>query len=261
MAHDTEASLIRPSRRNVVRTAAWSVPVVAVAATAPAFAASCTTEYTLKLDWGSDASQFNKALDGNSATASATGPAGSTPLLVTFGSTYIRPNGQGDRRASNNLTVPTDTNIGGAGTGERALMLRHVNHGEGRDYHQVLTIRFGRAVTGLKFTMSDIDSLNDVFYDRVELDGTRTAVLTGVIGRGLNETHNGNNGSNASRGPWRSSDSSNNAAITSGARNAEITYAGTIPAGSPITLTYWSSRAGSEQFMFLGDFTFKAKNC
>ncbi|SFA82753.1 hypothetical protein SAMN05192575_101647 [Nocardioides alpinus] len=32
---------VRPSRRSVTRAAAWSVPVIAVASTAPAFAASC----------------------------------------------------------------------------------------------------------------------------------------------------------------------------------------------------------------------------
>lgn len=252
----TEAHGLRASRRNVVRGAAWSVPVVAVAATAPAFAASCTTDYAMRLDWGNAVAEFSRALNGNSATASATGGAGSTPLLVTFGSVYIRPNNQADRRASNNLTVPPDTNVGGAGTGQRALMLRHLNHGEGRTYRQVLTISFARAVTGLSFRISDIDSLNNTFYDRVELTGTREGVRTGVRGRGLEETENNN-----SRGPWRSTSDSDNADTNTAERIVDVTYSGTIAANTPITLTYWSARAGSEQYIFLGDFTFTAKNC
>ena len=39
------AEHVSPSRRSVVRGAAWSVPVVAVAATAPAFAASPCAVY------------------------------------------------------------------------------------------------------------------------------------------------------------------------------------------------------------------------
>ena len=53
-----------PSRRNVVRTAAWTVPVVAAAVGAPAFAASCgTTSYTWRLDWSNDnaTEQFTKS--------------------------------------------------------------------------------------------------------------------------------------------------------------------------------------------------------
>lgn len=40
MTHDTATQPMRSTRRNVVRGAAWSVPVIATAATAPAFAAS-----------------------------------------------------------------------------------------------------------------------------------------------------------------------------------------------------------------------------
>lgn len=257
MAHNSEASLTRPSRRSVVRTAAWCVPVVSVAATAPAFAASCTTEYSLRLDWGSTGSQFSKAPNGNSATASAAGPAGSTPLLVTFGSSYLRQSGN-DRRAANNLSVPSDTNVGGAGVGEQALMLRHLNHGSGRNFRQELTISFARAVTELKFRISDIDSLNGTFYDRVELTGTRTGVKTGVRGTGIFETETD---TGEGTGPWRSTDSNSNANTNTADRIVDVTYAGTIAANSPITLTYYSSRAGSEQYLFLGDFTFKAKNC
>src|SRR6476661_3875666 len=42
MQHDDPTpNDLRPSRRTVTRAAAWSVPVVAAATTAPAYAASC----------------------------------------------------------------------------------------------------------------------------------------------------------------------------------------------------------------------------
>src|SRR5687767_15163185 len=40
------ATLVRPSRRTLVRAAAWTVPVVSVAAAAPAFAASLVASST-----------------------------------------------------------------------------------------------------------------------------------------------------------------------------------------------------------------------
>ena len=41
MTQDTATlTAVRPSRRTVTRAAAWTVPVIAVAATAPAYAAS-----------------------------------------------------------------------------------------------------------------------------------------------------------------------------------------------------------------------------
>src|SRR5690606_32762986 len=39
-ADDNQHSPFRPSRRNVVRAAAWSVPAISIAAASPAFAAS-----------------------------------------------------------------------------------------------------------------------------------------------------------------------------------------------------------------------------
>lgn len=48
-------SAVRPTRRTIVRGAAWSVPVVAIAATAPAFAASLNTSgasASPALKWG-----------------------------------------------------------------------------------------------------------------------------------------------------------------------------------------------------------------
>lgn len=49
----TEA-LVHPSRRSVVRAAAWTMPVVSIAATAPAFALTTTSSFTSStpVKWG-----------------------------------------------------------------------------------------------------------------------------------------------------------------------------------------------------------------
>lgn len=59
MAASTDAPALRTSRRALVRSAAWSVPVVAVVATAPAYAASGTARLVpdpgTAVKWGKDA--------------------------------------------------------------------------------------------------------------------------------------------------------------------------------------------------------------
>lgn len=53
-------TLARPTRRTLVRGAAWSVPVVSIAAAAPAFATSGTTGLTggAAVKWGKDANDL-----------------------------------------------------------------------------------------------------------------------------------------------------------------------------------------------------------
>src|SRR6478672_464529 len=141
--------MVNPSRRTVVRGAAWSVPVVAVAATAPAFAASpCATLYPFRLDWGT--TPYSRASARN-ATATLSS-AGSTPLTVTFASTSSTTANVPD--PNRNLTVPANTGTGttadpvvtslGGRQGERGLMLYHQSSTVGRDNRQDVVITFSR---------------------------------------------------------------------------------------------------------------------
>ena len=83
-------SAARPTRRAMVRGAAWSVPVVAIAATAPAFAASLaasTMTATTPDKWG-NAGYFHVSWD----LSLKNGPVAIQSLSLTF--TYV-PNGGG----------------------------------------------------------------------------------------------------------------------------------------------------------------------
>ena len=53
--------------------------------------------------------------------------------------------------------VPAVIGIGGV-TGEQGLALRQSGHGPGRDNRQTVAITFNRAVTGLSFMITDLDS-------------------------------------------------------------------------------------------------------
>ena len=264
--------LMLPSRRNVVRTAAWTVPVVATSITVPAYAASCaSTTYDWRLDW-----QDNLPSDGfttsysvvkpNGAnavhvgTATIVGPAGSSPVTVTFRNSVVGT----DRRHPTNLTVENTTDIGNLGAQERGLLLWNTNISAGRDANrQVLEVTFNRSVSNLKFTITDIDTSSGNYRDRVELSGNRTGVATSrpgngngtyVVGTGYAGTEN-----NDSEGPWRMY-TNNLAADDSGddRGNIAVTY------NAPVTgfrLDYWNQSGTGQQAIFLSDFTFTATGC
>lgn len=256
---------MRTSRRNIVRGAAWSVPVVAVAATAPAFAASPCDTQTYTIDWGnSSVTTFTPPTNpGGSgtkvATAIALAPAGSgsASLTATFTSTVSSSN---ITRADDNLLLSDETNVGGLGLG-RGLNLSHESPiTEGYANRQTLTISFNRAVTGLNFWITDIDSTRsgsgtrrDPFtgwYDRVTLSGTYAQVRdTNLRGTG------------SSSDPWYYVDEDTNIGNESPGARVKVTYNGTIAANSPITLEYWSTLGGSNQRIFLSDMSWSAKGC
>ena len=272
MAIDTNVlDTVRPSRRSVVRGAAWSVPVVSLAATAPAFAASCgSTDVDYLLDWGNTGLTTYAAPvtpgggTGNKVgTATVLAPAGSggTSLLVTFTSAVFNS----VARASDNLTISSETDIGNLGTGVRGLNISHDSPiSSGRANRQEVSISFSRAVTGLSFTITDIDSAAGNWWDRVELSGVRTGTPVArtrnrgnyVLGDGTNTTET------ATSGPWRFYDDDTNVANSGNdIGNIAVNYPGTIAANTPIVLTYWTTVGGGNQRIFLSDFTFTAKGC
>ncbi|CUR62238.1 exported hypothetical protein [metagenome] len=259
-----------PSRRNVVRTAAWTVPVVAAAVGAPAFAASCgTTSYTWRLDWGNETTDdaFSTAYPSapttnaqgvRAGTATITGPAGTTPMTVSFTSTSVGT----DTRTNNNLRVDAGTYPSIGGTGGTGLLLQHQNITSGRaNSRQEVVIAFGRPVTNLQFSVTDIDSNdqqgnNNDFYDQVELTGTRSYTFTS---RGGGNTYV--IGAGTQNDPWHMYNDdtvANDSGANSDRGNVNLTYPGPV---SSITLTYWTSRGSGNQAIFLSDFTFTAMGC
>lgn len=269
MAFDTNTrETVRPSRRTVVRGAAWSVPVVSMAATAPAFAASACIPRSAdwRLDWGTtDWAVSKPSLDGvHTGVATIDGPSNSTPIVVTFTSTMVRSSAA-SRRADENLTVSTVTNVGGLGAAERALNISHdtgIVAGRG-NYRQEVAIKFNRAITNLAFTVTDIDSQaaaqNLTWSDRVAFspDISTYAAPTGseVVGRGRFEGETATN-----RGPFRRTASENVGNVGDNSGNVNVNYAARA-ANSAFTLTFWTETAGGNQRIFLSDFTFTASTC
>lgn len=259
--------LSTPSRRSVVRGVAWSVPVVSVAATAPAFAASpCQTRYSYRLDWGTTA--YNRTSARN-ATASVTS-AGGTPVSVTFASTSSTTANVPD--ATRNLTVPANTGTGttadpvvtslGGRTGERGVMLYHASSTIGRANRQEVTITFGRAVRDLQFWITDIDTITSPAYsDRVELLGFNSS---GVVVP-FSSTNDGVTGDGSEANPWQRAAAGNVSENAPGAQTS-VSFAKPTPSTATdvksMRLTYWNATGGTQYHrIFLGDLGFTALGC
>lgn len=125
----TTDSSMRVGRRALVRGAAWSVPVVVLAAPAPAFAASPCARTTLSWDTRADGSKFTSATVG-----------GVLVSLVLSGASS----------AADNAEV-TSTVTGGMSKVLRFYDLSVDNTS------QTIKFTFSKVVRGLAFTLSDID--------------------------------------------------------------------------------------------------------
>lgn len=255
-----------PSRRTVVRGVAWSTPVVAVAATAPAFAASpCQTRYSYRLDWGTTPYSRTDARNGSASVTSA----GGTPVSVTLASL---PVGANVPDAARNLTVPANTGSGttadpvvtslGGRAGERGVMLYHASSTAGRSNRQEVTITFGRAVRDLQFWITDIDTITSPAYsDRAELVGYNAS--GGVVP--FASSNDGITGSGTQASPWLRASASNVSENAAGAQTS-VSFAKASPMDATdvksMKLTYWNATGGTQYHrIFLGDLSFTAMGC
>lgn len=249
----------RTSRRTLVRGAAWTVPVVAVAATAPAFAASPCDVNSYTLDWngGTAASGLtsytaptNPAGNGiKVGTATVNPPSGSlgSALTVTFTSRMYGTM----PRATDNLTLSSEQNVGGLGLG-RGLNISHADGiPSGYANRQEISIAFNREVTGLQFTITDIDAQEGDWIDQIAIDGARTGTRVSTVqGAGTTNT------------PWMATVYGNRANNTSGG-NVSVAFTAPIPANVPVVISFWNMTNGGNgnQRVFLSDFSFDAKGC
>ena len=239
------------TRRTLVRGAAWSVPVVAAATTAPAFAASpCGSTYTWKLDWGSTSYTKNTA---NLGTATVTNAAGTYPITVTFNSSVTGTMLGSITRHPTNLDIEAGMgNIGALGAGEQGLELWHSSSANSDNVYQTVVVRFDRKVSDLAFTITDIDFQSGNFSDRVAISGNRTGIpgSTYVIGTGTYTD------------PWRPRDSNPapiNIPDTGDSRgNVAVKFLAPV---TDFEIRYWNRGGSSQQAIWIGDLTWTALGC
>ncbi|MGC4112952.1 MAG: hypothetical protein QM747_21550 [Nocardioides sp.] len=203
MTHTTPT---RATRRSVVRTGAWAVPVVATAVASPAYAVTsgCTRRGEGAL-----------VADDDGVVTSLTFPGGVSAVVE-----YAKHNGP-------TVLDPFDGETGHEfetdyGTPWSYLRLHHPEGMEQGDT-LTLTITFSEPVTNLAFTVTDIDQYRGQWDDRVSLAPESFAVTA----KGRRVT-----GSGTSADPFRSNQKGN---IDSASGDVSVVWPGTIQV---LTLTY-----------------------
>lgn len=264
MTIDTSRSESAPgatpiSRRTFARTTAWAVPTVAIGAAAPALAASSCPPIAYTFDYSST---FTRASD-TSASLTTIDPTGAPkPVTMTVNAAYTGGMASGsETRANDNLTINTGT-VGGYNTG--ALTITQTLTGNHSNYQRsaygTYTFSFTSGgkpvtVTGLSFTITDIDSASGDFVDTVELSSgfTITKRSSAVTG----------DATLANPARPTSTNAPQDTAASGG--NLSVTYAGPL---SSFTMTYWNAMTSfpypysdRDQTVFLTNVSFMAAAC
>ncbi|MBM6404994.1 hypothetical protein JQN72_12150 [Phycicoccus sp. CSK15P-2] len=243
----------RPSRRTVATGLAWAVPVVGIGAAAPKASASPCPPDSYVMSWGGSSTTYTRN-SSTSATA-VTDPDGAgwmPPVTLSIASVLDGRMATGNESGSQNQNLRISSGTVG-GTSSRGLQLEQTvtgtrNSVPGRSARQTVTFSFSRPVTGLSFTMTDIDAVQGDFVDMVELSGAFTYSYNSTWLQG-----SGTQGDPLRPRYW------GDRSATENLGNATITYPGTI---SSFTIVYWNnapsfSNADRNQIVTFTDFSFQ----
>lgn len=239
------------TRRAVVASLAWSVPTVAVAMAAPAFAVSPRCLKPTAVTWNSANYQRSSATKGTYTVADPDGAAGPLQgMTITVANTYTGTNtylsqqfipSGSTTRPSFNLTAFTGSpSIGGA-TGPLALHQAPKDNAKKSNSltdanKTITTFTFSQPVTSLSFSITDIDSALNDFQDAVALGSATpyTATIRNtatVTGKGTVST------------PWQAV--SPTAPVPNDSTNGtvDVRFTGTV---TSFTITYWNIASSTQ---------------
>lgn len=232
----TGASLTT-SRRALVRGAAWTVPVVAVAATAPAYAASCdsTAPTTMNLisRTGGDGTTVSFASTVSGLTVGSYNFSTNDPVM-TQGWLEFENNPRGDGSVSN------------------------------PSVYQDITVTFSRAVRNLTMDIADLDTSGSGtgnsrtynYWDAIAVHGTTVSYEASTMGSSLT-------GSGSLADPWRQQTFANTPPASNTAASNKLTFAFSGPV-TTFKFRYWCIRGRSNyngtQAVWIGNMSYKV-NC
>ena len=272
--HDGPSTQAHLPRRTLVAAGAWTIPVVAAATAAPAYAASpCEKNYSYLVDW--KAAGWFARTSANSGSAAANSiAAGGQAMSIGFASAFIGAANGYTLDPAYNLSVPGPsaggalpnvTNLGNIvpNGAERGLCLQHtasttatVANGS-PDRGQELTVSFPRDVTDLSFWLVDIDSTSTGYWDRVRFT-TQPAVAPGSPS--ANVFGNSFGTAPFQYGNGKKPTDSNIDENTANAR-VQVSFAGPV---RTLVMQYWNasySSGTSIQRIYLHNLRFTAKGC
>lgn len=228
-----------PSRRAVVAGLAWSTPVVTAALAAPAFATSPRCLVTTTATWNSARYARSKPTEGVYTFPDPDGTGPLQGMTLTVQTTYQGSNiklGSQFSTTLDNLTVVGAT-VGGATS---PLMLHQApidNSKKASDLSgankTVTTFTFSRQVTSLSFTITDIDSTSNDFWDAVAL--TSPTPYTAAKASATQVT-----GAGTVTNPWQAANNNLPVSETSTAGNVKVTFSAPL---TTFAIHYWNRMA------------------
>lgn len=223
------------SRRTLVRGAAWSVPVVSIAAAAPAFAASpCSTKTADTMDLtakvGSDGTMLGVVSAATGVTRGFYNLSTNDPAFPVTGWLELE----------NVPRATTETNP---------------------SRYQDVTFTFSQSVSGLEFTVSDLDTVNNgnqEYWDRVAIVDAASVFTTAPVVSGNTAV----TGAGTLTDPLRQATFSNAASTPNNltSRQMRVSFSG---ATTSFTVRFWTSRDDNRNgthAVWIGNMTYKT-NC
>ena len=221
----------RPTRRSVVKGAAWAAPGAAVAIAAPALAASGCEPATFS---------WNTLTAGTRpSTITLIPAAGSRPALT----------------ATISISAVTGTQSAASGTvsaGPQGAITGNYYRMEfapvAANNTMTVTLTFNRPVLSTSFTLLDIDGTETGYRDLVAVTTTGFTASRGsrIIGAGTAT------GSTATTGPFRMNTPYANIAPTSADGNLGLTFSRSTASLSSVAFRYFNGTVAASQNMVLG---------
>ena len=200
-------------------------PVIAMAAPAPAFAASCTTLYSGTTNW-SDGT-YTRTSD--SASSGGFNASNARRVGITFASAFTNYTAQ-TSGTINNLGVVNP--VGGTG-GAGITLIQAANSAAASgssSNNQTVTVTFDTPVYNLSFLITDIDSNTNQFSDAIAITG---ASFTSTVPSGSSVS-----GAGTTASPFRQTAAAVNADTNTGtAGNIQLNFAGPV---TTFKIVYWN---------------------
>ncbi|GAA5108220.1 hypothetical protein GCM10023339_07020 [Alloalcanivorax gelatiniphagus] len=220
------AELASPTRRSLVRGAAWSVPVIAVATAAPAFAASpCANKTALQpVTWAT--------------TTTGTSQTGTTTSGTTVNATaaYTRSGLTPGSIGSGNLTAQTATTARDSFSIVNNSPIALTSDAAAANF-QTVTFNFTVPVFGLTFSIDDIDR-GSGYWDWVSLNATPAETPVPAYGTGTTIT-----GAGTDTSGWRTTATGGGDNLAS--QSVTATYADGLFGITQVRLRFWSPVAAA----------------
>lgn len=224
-----------PTRRAITKGALWAMPAAAASYAAPAYAASCSPVSTIT-EWAGANYKQASSTSGTYTVPDPDGAGRGTGMTVKVSSVF------GSNTQAGNQLKTRDDNLRGISTSRGGFSNTLALHQSPIKDHlktetatpansQTVTFTFSKPVTGLSFTIADIDSAARDFRDQVTVSGV-------VVSTPTNSLYVQSSGGTATS-------ISTNTRIdeaSSDAGNAKFTVSGTV---TSITITYYNTTSAS----------------